>query len=516
MEVHKTQLPGSRVELKLQLSAEDVDKAYGQVFEELSDQGGIPGFRPGKAPPVIIRRRYDEDMLQELAWVRLIEEHYPTLVEDEKLEPLEDPSFPDLENLDFGENKPVEFSITLTVRPRPTIEQYKGLHIFKPSAEVTEKDIEDILEEFREAGAEDVEVDREEVAEGDLVTATLTVLADGAEEPLTKGEQDFVVGGDRYAPAIDQEMLGKKIGDTVSLEYEYPEDHEDAELAGKKATVSATIDQIMERKLPELDDEFAATQGDFETLEEWTEVLTEQLARQSEQQARQEAENNALAAILAGTQIDLPESLVERAAADGFDKFQLDLEREGLSLEAFAEIAQVEEDEVKANETARAEASLKLHFVLDEIRRLEELELDEEDFEAEIARFAESAGVDADFVRQSLQVQEGLEEQLRERAMRNKIINFIIENSEIEEVAREEYEEVKKREREKLEEQAAAASEAVEGVSDAAEDEEVVQDAAGDQAKGEADEEPETEADQAAETPADEVDSAEAAEETKE
>ena len=516
MEVHKTQLPGSRVELKLQASAEDVDEAYGRVFQELSDQGGIPGFRTGKAPPVIIRRRYEQDMLRELAWVRLIEEHYPTIVEDEKLEPLEDPVFPDLENLDFGENKPVAFSITLTVRPHPTIEQYKGLHIFKPSAEVTEKDIEEILEAFREREADDVEADREEVAEGDLVTATLRVVPDGAEEPLTEGEQDFVVGSDRYAPAMDQEMIGKKIGDTVSIEYEYPEDHEDAELAGKNTTVSATIDQIMERKLPELDDEFAATQGDFETLEELTEALREQLTRQFEQQARQEAENNALAAILAGTQIDLPESLVESAADDSFDNFQANLEREGLSLQAFTEIAQVEEDELRANETARAEASLKLHFALDEIRHLEELEVDEEDFEAEIARFAESAGVDADFVRQSLQLQEGLEEQLRERAMRNKIINFIVENSEIEEVAQEEYEAVKKREREKLEQQAAAAAEAVEGVPDAAQDEETVPDAAGDQAKAEADERPEAEAEQAAETPADDIASTEAPEESKE
>jgi len=495
LQVHKTQLPGSRVELKLQASAEDVDTAYGQVFQELSDQGGIPGFRPGKAPPVIIRRRYEEDMLRELAWVRLIEEHYPTIVEDEALEPLGDPSFPDLEDVGLAENKPVEFSVTLTVRPRPTIQQYKGLHIFKPAVEVTEKDIEAALEGLREAEAEAVETDREQVAAGDLVTATLTATAEGAEEPLNQGEQEFVVGSGRYTPPIDQEMIDKRVGDTVSVEYQYPEDHEDAQLAGKQTTLSATIDQIMERKLPQLDDEFAATQGDFKTLAELTEALTKQLADKFDQDAREEAENNALAAILADTDIDLPESLVEAAAAESFENLQAQLERDGLSLEAFAEIAQIEEDEIRANERVRAEASLKLHFVLDEIRRLEELELDEEEFAAEVARFADSAGVDADFIQQSLQVQEGLEEQLRERAIRSKVINFIVDSSEIEEVAREDYEEVKKREREKLEQQAAA-REAEAEASEAAQDQETQPDAAADQRQAEAEPQPETEAEQ--------------------
>jgi len=488
LDVHKTELPGSRVELKVQLAADEVDDAYAAVFQELSDRGGIPGFRPGKAPAAIIRRRVNEDTLQELAWMRLVEQHYPEIVETEELEPLTDPSFPDLESLDFGENRPVSFTVSMTVRPRPKIEQYKGLHVFKPSAEVTEKGIDEALEELREAAAEEVETERVEVAEGDIVTATLTVIGEEADEPLSEGEQEFAIGSGKYSPVIDAEMVGKKIGDTVNVEHTYPDDYDDADLAGKQVAICATIDQIMERRLPDLDDEFAKSQGDFESLAALREAVSEQIARQLEDRARQEVENNALTAILAGTQVDLPESLVDQIAAGGFDRFQQRLEAEGLSLEAFTEIAQVSEDDVRANERVRAEAALKLELTLAEIGRLEDMELTDDDLEAEIKRFAAVVGADEGFVRQALGVQDGLEEELRERALRNKIVGFIVDNSEVEEVAREDYEEIKQREREKLEERAKAVAEAEEAVS-----EETTEDNGGLQPEGDASAESATE-----------------------
>jgi len=283
-------------------------------------------------------------------------------------------------------------------------------------------------------------------------------------------------------------MVGKKIGDTVNVEHTYPDDYDDADLAGKQVAICATIDQIMERRLPDLDDEFAKSQGDFESLVVLREVISEQLARQLEDRARQEVENNALTAILAGTQVDLPESLVDQIAAGGFDRFQQRLEAEGLSLEAFTEIAQVSEDDVRANERVRAEAALKLELTLAEIGRLEDMELTDDDLEAEIKRFAAVVGADEGFVRQALGVQDGLEEELRERALRNKIVGFIVDNSEVEEVAREDYEEIKQREREKLEERAKAVAEAEEAVS-----EETTEDNGGLQPEGDASAESATE-----------------------
>lgn len=453
MEVQKTELPGSKLELMLQLTAAEVGKVYTGVFQELSNQGGIPGFRPGKAPAAILRRRIGEEHIRDMAWMRLVEEYYPKALEENEIDPIEDPTFPDVEDLDFGEGKPLEFTVSVVVRPTPSIAQYKGLKVYCPSAEVTEEDIEQAINNLLEGAAVETETDREEVQEGDVVTAKVTV--DTGEEPEEGEEpseetQDFIIGSGRYEPALDVAMVGKKIGDTVSVEHEYAEDYGNDELAGSKVTVSATIEKIVERKLPELTDEFAKEQGDFENVEALRAGITEQLAKRLQDQARQESENNALAAILAGTEIDLPDSLVARAAAGGLQNFQQTLASQGMTLEAFTEMAGVTEEQIRSNEAARAEASLKLDLTLAEIRKAESIELEDADLDAEIERFAEASNMDAAFVRQTLEVQEGLEDQLRERALRNKIISFIVDNCEVEEVPRDSYADVKQAERDKL------------------------------------------------------------------
>ena len=475
MQVYKVQFPGCKVELRLLFEADEIDNVYARVYQELSDRGGIRGFRPGKAPTKIIRRNYDDEIIQQMTWMELIQQHCDNIIEEKGLEPVEDPVFPDLEQLRLAENKPLAFTISLIVRPIPEIRQYKGIRIFKPSTEVTEEDMDDELGELQRNAAEEVKPDRDEVIEGDMVTATVTLTPAGADEPLGEADEEFEVGSERYTPPIDTEMIGKKIGDAVAVEHTYPEDYKDPEFAGKNVVVSATIREIAELKLPEINDEFAADQGEFANLDELKATLREQVATGLRKRADAEAENYALAAIMAHTQIDLPESLVTRLAARSFEQFSADLEREKLSVETFADIAQTTEEDIRADQRARAAASLKLSLILEEIQRREEIEIDDEDFDAAVTGFAEQIGAAEDFIRRSMAVQEGLEEQLRDRALREKTIRFILDNCEVEEVPRGEYEEVKEREREKLLELVAADNkagsvpDAAEAVPDAAE-----------------------------------------------
>jgi trigger factor len=450
LEAHKVRFPGSKVELRFLFEADEIDDVYDKVFRELSDRGGIRGFRPGKAPAKIVRRNYEQEIIQQMAWMGLIEDYCNNIIEEKGIEPLEDPTFPDLEELRLAENKPLAFTISFIVRPIPEIGQYKGVHIFKPSAEVTEEDIDNELLKLQQDAAEEVEPDRDEIRAGDMVTATVTVKPVGADETLEEGEEDFEIGSGRYTPPIDVEMIGKKVGDTVAVEHTYPEDYEDPELAGKNVIVAATIGKIVELKLPEINDEFAKSIGEFADLDDLRSTLRDQVAKELREWAESEAESNALAVVMAHADVDLPPSLVARAAALSFEQFKADLEREKLSIEEFTDISQTTEEELRANEIMRATTRLRFSAVIDEIRRREEIEIEAEDFDAAIAAFAADADVTADFVRQSMVVQEDLEEQLRERALRDKTIAFIVANCEVEEVPREQYEDVKERAREKL------------------------------------------------------------------
>ncbi len=450
MEVTKKQLPGSELEVQVQLEAGEVDGAYAKIYQEISDQGGIPGFRPGHVPPIIIRRRVGEEDLQEMAWMRLVEEHYPNILEEHDIEPLDDPTFPDLEDLDLAEGDSLEFIFNVIVQPVPEIEQYRGIQVIKPGVEISDEDIDNAIEQMRQSAAEEIKPDRDAVSEGDIVTADLKVQLEDDDEPLSQAEQEFEIGSGRYDPPIDEKLIGRLVGQTVEIEHEYPEDYDDDDLAGQKATITVTIKELRERLVPDLDDEFAQQEG-FEDLEDLKETVREQVQRDLQRNAREEAENSALANILAGTTIDLPDRLVEQAASSSFENFQAELQREGLDMESFTEITGASEEEVRENERTRARAALKLNFVLSEIQQREEIEVEEEDLDEEIERFADSTGSDVDFVRQALELQDGLEDQLRERALRTKILDFILENAEVEEIPRDEWDEAKEAERERLE-----------------------------------------------------------------
>ncbi len=475
MEVTKTALPGSKLELRLQMSAADVESAYAKVYKELADQGGIPGFRRGKAPAKVIRRRVGEEPVREMAWMRLLEDHYPTMLEAEDIQPLTDPVFPDLEDLPLAEGQPLEFTISLVVRPVPAIKQYKGFRLLRPSTDVTDEQLSEALERLRETAAELSEPDRDVVAEGDAVTASFSVVPEGEEPDGEPTEQEFIIGSGDYEPAIDMAMVGKKVGDVVTMEHEYAEDYRSRLVAGKKVTVTATIESIMQRTLPELNDEFAAQQGDFETLDALKDTLREQLARQLQADAEREVEQNALGAVMANTTIDLPEAVVERLAETGFGEFSVSLERDGLDLETFTEIAQISEEDIRENQRLRAEALMKFHFTLSHIQREEKIEATDDDLEAEIVRFADGSDTEADFVRQAMEVQEELREQFRERAMRNKVIALIVDSSEIVDIPHADYEQAKQAEQarlvelaEQLRAEAAAAAPAAEEPAEAA------------------------------------------------
>jgi len=315
LEAHKVRFPGSKVELRFLFDADEIDDVYAKVFRELSDRGGIRGFRPGKAPAKIVRRNYEQEIIQQMAWMGLIEDYCNNIIEEKGIEPIEDPTFPDLEELRLAENKPLAFTISFIVRPIPEIGQYKGVHIFKPSAEVTEEDIDEELRKLQQDAAEEVEPDRDEIRAGDMVTAKVTVKPVGADETLEEGEEDFEIGSSRYTPPIDTEMIGKKVGDTVAVEHTYPEDYEAPELAGKNVIVAATIGKIVELKLPEINDEFAKSIGEFADLDDLRSTLRDQVAKHLREWAESEAESNALAVIMAHADVDLPPSIVARAAA---------------------------------------------------------------------------------------------------------------------------------------------------------------------------------------------------------
>lgn len=462
MQIQTTKLPGSQMDLTFQLDSQDVQRAFDKVYQELGNQP-VPGFRPGHVPPAVIRRRFKPEVLREVFWLKAIETFVEPELEKEEWQIIGRPEMPEFEGLEVQEGQGVEFTIKVTVKPQPELPDYKSLKLYRVPPVVTEEQIEEVLEQMRQAAAKEKPVKDRPVQAGDIVSGELKITLAGQEEPIHESSQTLEVGSGRYTPAIDEALLGHQLDETVSLEYEYPEDYEEPELAGQKATITMTIEEIRERQLPPLDDDFARSQGDYENLAALRAAVRERLTQEAEKRSQENLENDALAAILAETKIDLPEILVEELAQRNFESFVEELQANGMSLQEFAQIAQTDAESLQQNARARAELALKVQFILEAIARAEDVKVSEEDIEQELALFAQEANVEENFARQALELQPEFRERLAERAQRRLTIQKILETAVIEDVSEEKYRQIKEQQRQAAQEKAEAAAKESEG-----------------------------------------------------
>jgi trigger factor len=467
------------------LDAGEVDSEFDKTWNQLSQRGGIKGFRPGKAPRSILKRHYDDEMIRAVTYDTLLQERFSQVCEDNELRPVGQPQMevgpppdedeeladaikdkagvadeeadepdedaPEAEGdeeeaedaVPLVEGKPFDFHVTFTVYPRCSLPEMSGLNLQRPVADIAHEMIDERLEQLREVNAVEVEVEREEVAEGDLVTADLVMVfedSDEDEESDEGQEQDFVVGQRDYDPPIDREMIGHRVGDTVELEVDYPEDHPDEAIAGTTGTMRATIKSLKGRELPELDDEFAKSVGDYETLDALRDNIREQLVKDGEDYANEALRSQALEHLLEGVEVELPEEFVTDAAQHSAAGLMQEIQRSGMTVEDFAEAVGIDEETLAENQRARAASGLKLHFALEALIEQWEIEADEDDIATEMQRMADETGNSLMMVQQATQLQPGFGEELLERATRTKLIAAVVAKAEVTDVAREEYE----------------------------------------------------------------------------
>jgi trigger factor len=419
----------------------------------------------------VIKRRYKPEVLTDMFWMQVVEDYVEKELEKEELEVLGDPEFPDFKEIEVSEDAALEFTIKVMVRPEPELPEYAGLKLHRLSAEVTDEKVAEVIAEMRRTAGKVQPVEgREAVETGDIVRAQVVVQLADAEAPGEPAEEELEIGSGRYQPAIDEAMVGQTVGSTVEVPADYPEDHEDPDLAGKQGLVRATIESISVRVLPELDDAFAQSQGEYENLEALRTQLREKLETDAQRESKQALENDVLGAVVRDTRIELPEKLVQQVASRGFRSFMEELQQAGLSLEQFQEVAGVGQEQLLANELVRAEAGLKVSFTLEALAKAEGVEADDGAIAEEIALFATENNVDEDFLQQSLDLQEGFREQLSDRAKRRLTIAALLAKADIEEVSAERYAEIKATERQAREEATAAEAAAAQAAAEAAAD----------------------------------------------
>src|SRR5437588_8956706 len=275
-----TELPESRVRVHAEVPPEEVERRVDEAARQLGRQMRVPGFRKGKVPaPVVIRRLGREAVLDE-ALRRALGGWYADAIEESGIASVGEPE------LDMGEppkeGQPLSFSIEIGVRPTAKLGEYKGLEVGRREPRLEESDVDKELEALREQVATLETVERP-AAENDHVVIDYTGSVDG--EPFEGGtgrDQLLELGSGRLIPGFEEQLTGASAGDTRTVEVTFPEDYPNHELAGRQAQFEVTVTEVKAKRLPELDEDFAAEAGGFDTLDELREDIAGRLASAEE------------------------------------------------------------------------------------------------------------------------------------------------------------------------------------------------------------------------------------------
>ncbi len=435
LKIETTPLPGSRLEIRLQADAEEIEKAYDRVFSRLQQEAHIPGFRPGKAPRALIERRFDAASLRRLAWQDFLEKSYLPSLEELKIEPYGEPELPDLEEWEgFQRGQDLEMAVTWTIRPRPELPDYMHLKLVKPSAEVSDEDLEEQLQALRSAHARQQPTDREIVEEGDAVTAHVVVYAPDSEAP--EDETDIELVAEKESPdQLKQAVIGAAKGQSFESTLQLGEHTLSHDLPEGLRRVQIRVDAIEERVLPALDADFAKVVDDsLESVEALRDYVRERLVKQRQQDAERMVREVAFALVDAGTKLDLPAEMINQAASGEIRRYTRDMISSGVSVEAVRELLSDRESGLAESLYREVISDLRSIFIEHAIAEAENLEVTEEDVERAMSDYAQVHGIDLPTLRQMVDLQTSAQDQFEERARHLKIGDLLIANAQIEEV----------------------------------------------------------------------------------
>ncbi len=365
-----TELPESRVRVVAEVPAEEVERRVQQAARELGRQMRIPGFRKGKVPPPVVIRRLGREAVLDEALRSSLGGWYVDAIAVAGIAPVGEPE------LDVGdlpaEGQPLAFSIEIGVRPVATLGEYKGLEVGRREGQADEARLDAELETLRDRFATLETVERP-AETGDHVVIDYIGYID--DEPFEGGEgrdQLLELGSGRLIPGFEEQLTGAVAGEERTVQVTFPDDY--PRLAGQDARFAVTVNEVKAKRLPELDDEFAAEQAGFDTLAELREDIATRLREADERAIEREFEQAVLDAAVAEAKIEVPDKLVHARAHELLEQMLTAMARQGISKEAYLRITGKEEESLAHEAEPEAASELRREAVLAAIVEAEMIE----------------------------------------------------------------------------------------------------------------------------------------------
>ena len=414
--------------LVVEIPSTIVDAEIDKVSRDYSRAARIPGFRPGKVPPKVVRQRFRDQILHDVAH-GLIPRAVDEALRERGVEPVDTP---DIRDVVVEEGQPLKFTATFETVPPIDPGDYSGLTLRQKGVHIEEAAVEQALEQLRERAARYEPVEDRGIEHGDSVLMDLVRTAAGPpkdgdasgepEEQTDRHENITVdIGGKANPPGFDQALAGLSAGDTKSFDVEYPPDYSISELAGTTVKYEVTIKAVRKRVVPDLDDELAKDMGEFESLDALRTRVRADLEHEATHEAEREMRAELLKQLASRVDFDVPAALVDREIDRRVEEFvrrlieqQIDPMRTNINWEEFRE-----------RQKDAASEAVKSALVLDEVARREGLSASDHEVDAEVQRYAERSGRAAAAVRARLEKEGGLS-RLHSGLRREKTVNFLL------------------------------------------------------------------------------------------
>jgi trigger factor len=396
--------------LQISVPVETVRDAEDKAARRYATRVRLPGFRPGKAPPAMIKKKFADAIRQETL-ESLVQEAYKEVVEREQLKLASQPHVHDVK---FGENEPLTFELHLEVRPEVALSRTQGFRVQRTERQVTDDQVREQVDQVREQRATWSPVD-DKPAPGDMVTVVLATADEAGAMPEGK-QYPLVLGAGQAIPGIEELIMEAQPGQTVERPVKWPDDFPDEAQRSKTKKVRVTVQDVKRKTLPDLDDAFAREVGDFDSIDALRKAVREDLEANAQKETESEVRQRLLDDIIGANQFDIPPSWVAQLVDAYANAYQ---------------IPEGEKDRFATEFRPMAERQVRRDLVIDTVAERESLTASEADLDDRIAETAAKRGADPGQLYASLQKAGRLKE-LERSITEDKVFKWLLERNTVE------------------------------------------------------------------------------------
>lgn len=420
MKVNAERMENCQAVLTIEVEEERVERSLKEAARRISKRTRIPGFRAGRAPYHIVERMVGREAVFDEALEELGSQVYREALEESELEPI------DRAEMEVVEREPLTLKMTVPLKPEVELGDYESIQVEPQEVEVEEEEIEEVLTALREERGEWVPVERE-AQKGDLLTLDVEGRGDG-ERVIAAEEQEYVLrlGAEVPAKGFPEMIEGMKAGEEREFTITYPSIHPNADLAGRKVEFRVRLLGLKGKHLPPLDDEFAKTVGDFESLKELRERVESVLRARAETRERERVAEEVLTAMTDRAKIEYPPALLERQLDSMVEDYARAVARQGFTLPRYLEVVGKSEEELRGELRPQAKERLKKALVFSEFTEVEGVAVEDEEVGREVDEIADSYGDQAEGVKNALLSPEP-QRSIRSRLFSQKALERLVE-----------------------------------------------------------------------------------------